>query len=529
MPELSNIARSNRNDIESQQQNHQGHHSNVLRDGRDPSLPANHPVNALSAMRKFFILCILSYSGFLANFGIAIIQVAFPTLGAAFGVAPSMIPNTIGYYLLGFAVGPLFWNPLSKTVGRRPVYLAGSAIYIPCVIWMALSPSYKCFAVSRLFAGLTSSFSQTVPPATIADIFIKEVRGHKMSMYAVAVVIAPAVAPLFSGIIVEKTNWHVLFWLVLGLAVVQCLLYFFVVPETLWNEDFSTPLQGIDAQPFAPSSPSPQPRESYNKDDSSKPVIKHLEEVHEAPTVVPGHVGPAWMPWKRPMEYLKVCLSPFLMLRYITIVIPSIYYGSLFAWSIGITIVMPQKFEGPPYNFATIPLGTAFLAFGLGGILGKWSGGLVGDKTCSYLERKYGHRQPEHRLWALIPILPFMFVSLVIVGIVTSKELHWIGFLIGGGLFFFCLSAATGLLQTYVLEGYMSRSMDTQAVFIFFKSIWGFAIPFFVYNWGEDHGFFEEYITQGALAAGVGAILCAVFIWKGYEIRKWQGMPISPL
>ncbi|OWZ59582.1 hypothetical protein C356_00867 [Cryptococcus neoformans c45] len=526
MPESVNVASSSRSDIESQQHHHhREHHSALLQDGKDPSLPANHPVNSLSAMRKFFILCTLSYSGFLANFGIAIIQVAFPTLGAAFGVEPSMIPNTIGYYLLGFAVGPLFWNPLSKTIGRRPVYLLGSALYIPCVIWMALSPSYECFSVSRLFSGLTSSFSQTVPPATIADIFIKEVRGHKMSMYAVAVVIAPAVAPLFSGIIVAKTNWHVLFWLVLGLAGVQCLLYFFIVPETLWNEDFSTPLQDTDAQPIAPS---PEPSESYNNDDSSKPVIRHVEEAHEGPTVVPGHVGPAWMPWQRPMEYLHVCLSPFLMLRYISIVIPSIYYGSLFAWSIGITIVMPQKFEKAPYSFATIPLGTAFLAYGLGGILGKWSGGLVGDKTCSYLERKYGHRQPEHRLWALVPILPFMFVGLIIVGIVASKELHWIGFLIGGGLFFFCLSAATGLLQTYVLEGYMSRSMDTQAVFIFFKSIWGFVIPFFVWDWGADHGFLEEYAAQGALAAGIGAILCAVFIWKGYEIRKWQGMPISP-
>lgn len=178
---------------------------------------------------------------------------------------------------------------------------------------MALSPSYECFSVSRLFSGLTSSFSQTVPPATIADIFIKEVRGHKMSMYAVAVVIAPAVAPLFSGIIVAKTNWHVLFWLVLGLAGVQCLLYFFIVPETLWNEDFSTPLQDTDAQPIAPS---PEPSESYNKDDSSKPVIRHVEEAHEGPTVVPGHVGPAWMPWQRPMEYLHVCLSPFLMVSH---------------------------------------------------------------------------------------------------------------------------------------------------------------------------------------------------------------------
>jgi hypothetical protein len=88
--------------------------------------------------------------------------------------------------------------------------------------------------------------------------------------------------------------------------------------------------------------------------------------------------------------------------QFLPITLVSIYYGSIFAWSVGITIVMPQMFEKPPYSFATIPLGCAFLAFGIGGVLGKWSGGIVGDKTVSYLERKKGHRQPEHRLWALV-------------------------------------------------------------------------------------------------------------------------------
>jgi hypothetical protein len=41
-----------------------------------------------------------------------------------------------------------------------------------------------------------------------------------------------------------------------------------------------------------------------------------------------------------------------------------------------------------------------------------------------------------------------MFVGCLIVGITIHKELHWIAFLIGGGLYFYCLSAATGLLQT---------------------------------------------------------------------------------
>lgn len=36
--------------------------------GRDPSLPANHPMNALSDRRKFAILCTLSFVGLLTNF-----------------------------------------------------------------------------------------------------------------------------------------------------------------------------------------------------------------------------------------------------------------------------------------------------------------------------------------------------------------------------------------------------------------------------------------------------------------------------
>ncbi|WWC61522.1 uncharacterized protein I303_104106 [Kwoniella dejecticola CBS 10117] len=508
-------------EVESQRNNAAVAHQ----DGRDPSLPANHPINALNKWRKFFILLTLSYSGFLANFSVAIIQVAFPTMGKAFGVSPGQIPKTIGYNLLGIAVGPLFWNPLSRTIGRRPVYLLGSLLFIPCVVWMALSKTYVEFAIARVFAGITSSFSQTIPPATVGDIYVKEVRGSKMSMFAVAVVIAPAIAPVFCGLIIEHTTWRALFWLILGLAVLQFGAFFFVVPETLWNQDDEAPMHNLGAT----ANPESQAASGdYDgKDCDVKAVTEHVEQAPNNNVFAPGHVGAAWMPWKRPGEYLRITLSPILIARYLTIVIPSIYYGSIFAWSVGITIVMPQKFEEPPYDFALIPLGAAFLAFGIGGVLGKWSGGIVGDKVISYMVKKKGYREPEHRLWALLPILPFMFVGCLIVGLVVHFELHWIAYLIGGGLFFFCLSAATGVLQTYVLEGYLSRSMDTQAVFVFFKSIWGFAIAFFVYDWGEEHGFLSEYIVQGALAAGVGAIICIVFILKGRSIRDWQGMPTA--
>jgi hypothetical protein len=40
----------------------------MLADGRDPDLPANHPINALSRTRKTLIMATLAYCGFLSQF-----------------------------------------------------------------------------------------------------------------------------------------------------------------------------------------------------------------------------------------------------------------------------------------------------------------------------------------------------------------------------------------------------------------------------------------------------------------------------
>jgi hypothetical protein len=52
-------------------------HHEMLRGGIDPTLPPNHPINALSKWRKLGIPVSLSFSGFLANYTAAAFQVAF--------------------------------------------------------------------------------------------------------------------------------------------------------------------------------------------------------------------------------------------------------------------------------------------------------------------------------------------------------------------------------------------------------------------------------------------------------------------
>jgi MFS family permease len=396
-------------------------------------------------------------------------------------------------------------------------------LFIPCAIWMALSQTYVAFSVARVFAGMTASFSQTVPPSTVSDIFVPAVMGSKMAMYVVAIVTAPAAAPFFCGLIVHAGSWRNLFWFILGLAGLQLVLFFFLVPETQWVEDAApgaAPANLASLPGLSTGDKASGPPEDPGKRDQPMHIDAHGEHLGA------GHVGVAWYPWQRPGEYLKMFFGPILMLKYFTILVPSFYYGMSFGWLVGITVVTPQTLGPPPYSFAVIPLGCAFLAFGIGAVAGFWCGGIVGDKTVAYFERKKGTRQPEDRLWAVFPMMPLMFAAMLVIGFALSRQLHWIALLVGGGLWFFAISVITGLLQTYVLECFLPAGMDSMAVFNAGRMLWGFAVPFFVWSWGSTKGWLGCYVTQGALSAGLGTILCAFLLWKGRSIRAKQNMPI---
>ncbi len=187
------------------------------------------------------------------------------------------------------------------------------------MVWLAESKTYNSFAVARVLAGITSSWSQTVPPSTLADIYRKEVRGEKMAVYGLFVIvntkqdrfrsaahihlsqIAPAFAPFFSGLMVQHHPWQDLYWLVLAFAGLQLILIFFLVPETQWVETGSHE----DGRNGQSAGIARKNGESIGMGESGtvSPGSPH------GAVPPPGRVGAAWMPWHRPGEYAKITWS----------------------------------------------------------------------------------------------------------------------------------------------------------------------------------------------------------------------------
>ncbi|KAG1529681.1 hypothetical protein G6F50_017835 [Rhizopus delemar] len=55
---------------------------------------------------------------------------AMPSMATEFGIADWQMPQTISFYLLALAIAQLAYGPLSDRNGRKPVLLAGIALYI---------------------------------------------------------------------------------------------------------------------------------------------------------------------------------------------------------------------------------------------------------------------------------------------------------------------------------------------------------------------------------------------------------------
>lgn len=398
---------------------------------------------------------------------------------------------------------------------------------MPICVWQAQAKTYHSFVGGRVLAGIVTSWSQTIPPSSIANIYVKEVRGSKMSAYAICTVIGPVIVPIFAAAIVRKHSWRNLWYFNLGLAALQFLLVLFLVPETTWNWDEPTHNNNSPAAVDTPGGDDHDPRRSSTLKEESALKESVLDNPYHADYHTrSGHVGATFLPHHDWPRFGKLVLSPIIMFHYIVIVVPSFYYGMCLGWlSVGITVVFPQIFAEPPFSFGLLPLGAAFLAFGIGGVLGKWSGGIVSDKIVAYFERKNGQRQPEDRLWAGYPMLPLMFLGLLLCGLGVQLRLHWMCYLVGGAICFFSLSGITTVILTYTLETYITHGMDTQAVFNFCKYMWGFVVPFFLMDWGLKDGWIACYCAQGAILAGGGFILLTCLIWKGFDIRKWQNMP----
>jgi DHA1 family bicyclomycin/chloramphenicol resistance-like MFS transporter len=159
----------------------------------------------------------------LGSFGpltMSIYTPVMPSVGHDLVSSPDSVKLTLTTYMLGFAVGQLFYGPLSDRYGRRPVLIGGLLFFTVTTFACSFASSIGDLIVLRILQGLGAASGSVLGRALTRDAYTFQEMPLVMSWISLGQNIAPSLAPTVGGFLGEWLSWRATFWFVGGFGTI---------------------------------------------------------------------------------------------------------------------------------------------------------------------------------------------------------------------------------------------------------------------------------------------------------------------
>ncbi|MDI3284177.1 MDR family MFS transporter [Polyangium sp. 15x6] len=147
-----------------------------------------------------------------------VVATAMPTVTGDLGGIQYYSWVTNAYLITSAITVPIF-GKLADLHGRKPVLLAGIAIFLLGSAASGAARSMPALIVSRAIQGLGAGAMQPMPITIIADIFGIEERAKLQGFFGAAWGFFGLVGPIIGGLIVENVSWRWVFYMNLPFGV----------------------------------------------------------------------------------------------------------------------------------------------------------------------------------------------------------------------------------------------------------------------------------------------------------------------
>ncbi|RDW71652.1 hypothetical protein BP5796_07686 [Coleophoma crateriformis] len=138
----------------------------------------------------------------------------------------------LSFFVLGFALGPLVFAPMSELYGRQLLYIVTFGCFACFNAGCAGSQNIWSLLILRFFAGSFGSSPLTNAGGVIADMFGAKERGRAMTIFATAPFMGPVLGPIIGGFLGQYVGWR---WLEGFMAIFTGVVWIvasLIVPET---------------------------------------------------------------------------------------------------------------------------------------------------------------------------------------------------------------------------------------------------------------------------------------------------------
>lgn len=136
-------------------------------------------------------------------------------------------------FVLGMGAGTFFTGPLSDAFGRKPIILAGAAVYIAASVLAWASSSLEVVLAARVLQGLGASGPRVVALAVVRDLYAGREMARLISIAMMIFTIFPAFAPLIGAGIIAVAGWRAIFLAFVLFSLITVLWMGLRLPESL--------------------------------------------------------------------------------------------------------------------------------------------------------------------------------------------------------------------------------------------------------------------------------------------------------
>ncbi|QCI69259.1 multidrug effflux MFS transporter [Phreatobacter stygius] len=158
---------------------------------------------------------------------------SLPDIGRLLGASTAQVQLTLSAFLGGFAVGQIFYGPISDKYGRKPVLVAALTLYGVGTAVCAASNSIDMLTAARFLQALGAAGPIVLARAIVRDLYEGRRAAKELALMGTIMSLVPTLAPIAGGLFHVAFGWRATFFAALAFGLGALLLVVFSLPETL--------------------------------------------------------------------------------------------------------------------------------------------------------------------------------------------------------------------------------------------------------------------------------------------------------
>lgn len=191
-----------------------------------PSLASNHPAY------PWYVLITVMLSTFMVVLDGTIVNVAIPTIMAAFGQTINQVVWVSTAYLIALSVLLAISAWLSEHFGSKKVYLIGLLIFIFSSYLCGIAWNLDTLILFRVLQGIGGGILTPVGMILFTNEFGKENRTVSLGFYSIAIAAAISLGPSVGGYLIQTISWKWIFFINLPFGALTLLMGWVILKRT---------------------------------------------------------------------------------------------------------------------------------------------------------------------------------------------------------------------------------------------------------------------------------------------------------